>query len=727
MGGVSPAYSRSPWSPACSASKRVRSSCKRWLPNIIYHLSRPGLPVFIVLFCIGFSLVGWYLEWTTLLAKSIWSLPGEVRYGDFDEVIQGPSGRIPLASVVREKYVLLVCHRGQFSNHMCCLRRGPLIARALNRRLIMPVFSEVQPPIDVSKLLDMDCFRNHNQAVTFPEFRQSICQGVQSVPAGGNSSDFCADGSRVRVPLGYSLEEVSGYSCSQRQQDIVNLKQQGIDVGSCQEVPSEATNRGYSLDAFVKTFGAIEDSLLVFLDMFDVAIFENEHDIGKSVSRPEEFCMLTPAKSITQAADKLMSSVFDAMHLFIDYSARHQRQIAMVTPQIADQRARYMAAHIRRGDWFYYCHGLRNCFYSIAEVAACLNADVLQNDLSVVYIATNADKREKQMLREGINAAVVFWDDLQQLLLKEPGIHIDVTDKQMVSMLEKAVCAQAAVFVSSSKSTFSEQIIDFRNKGLLASEVTALQKVFKGLDNHTKHTYDERMICHGRGPPLPDPNAYFEFYNINVFLTSLYNTVPVVLPGNYRKMGAKLGQSPATPAPTSMWQKFESFLLTLADSNIIAATNRFALMYMSPVYAAVSLSGVQHFSPQQLADHLANAIPSNISVLYVSLHGCAEVQAHFYLNKLKSLPTIKHVVVLGDAEQEQGAEWTLLYHGDGHARHSEPAVILGLDGLFSTVDAYITTRSTLFLGCLSSGYSQQVLHYRRIFGMPLQAVHNLCS
>lgn len=61
--------------------------------------------------------------------------------------------------------------------------------------------------------------------------------------------------------------------------------------------------------------------------------------------------------------------------------------------------------------------GRRNCFHSVAEVAACLDAQARSAGLRTVYIATNADVREQAMLREGITAAVVlFWQDVEGLL-----------------------------------------------------------------------------------------------------------------------------------------------------------------------------------------------------------------------------------------------------------------------------------------------------------------------
>ncbi len=62
--------------------------------------------------------------------------------------------------------------------------------------------------------------------------------------------------------------------------------------------------------------------------------------------------------------------------------------------------------------------GRRNCFHSIAEIAACLDGQARAAGLRIMYIATNADVREQAMLRAGITAAVVlFWQDVEGVLV----------------------------------------------------------------------------------------------------------------------------------------------------------------------------------------------------------------------------------------------------------------------------------------------------------------------
>ena len=62
---------------------------------------------------------------------------------------------------------MVQCHRGQFSNRLMCLKNGVTLARALQRVLVLPVFTDVEPVVDVSKYVSLDCFRCAGDAISF--------------------------------------------------------------------------------------------------------------------------------------------------------------------------------------------------------------------------------------------------------------------------------------------------------------------------------------------------------------------------------------------------------------------------------------------------------------------------------------------------------------------------------------------------------------------------------
>lgn len=68
-------------------------------------------------------------------------------------------GLLDLGEGDGSKYLMVQCHRGQFSNRLMCLKVGVHLARALHRVLVLPVFTDVEPAVDVSKYVSMECFR----------------------------------------------------------------------------------------------------------------------------------------------------------------------------------------------------------------------------------------------------------------------------------------------------------------------------------------------------------------------------------------------------------------------------------------------------------------------------------------------------------------------------------------------------------------------------------------
>lgn len=68
-------------------------------------------------------------------------------------------GRDSIHAAGGQRYVMVQCHRGQFSNRLQCLHRGLLLARVLQRKLVLPIFSDSTPMINVSAYVSQECFR----------------------------------------------------------------------------------------------------------------------------------------------------------------------------------------------------------------------------------------------------------------------------------------------------------------------------------------------------------------------------------------------------------------------------------------------------------------------------------------------------------------------------------------------------------------------------------------
>ncbi|EFJ50284.1 hypothetical protein VOLCADRAFT_88724 [Volvox carteri f. nagariensis] len=518
-----------------------------------------------------------------LIGTSIWIYPstGPISGG----VLGVDGGESP-------KFLLVQCHRGQFSNRLKCLKLGILLARTLQRVLVMPMFTDVVPMVDVSKYVSLECLRRNSQAVTFDEFREHICHAVgletpQPASAGtarpvGNTTPadlrrgaFCEDDSVLQLETGFSLEDYRGYNCWNRREDLTNARDLGIQVSGCTHVPPAPEAHSYSLAEIRRNFAGRTEKVMLFLDLFGVNLLPNLADLADTIAEPRQVCSWMPTEAAAAAADSVMQILIPPQQLplgiataaaaaaitaaggsaaaaaaggigslslpaLLDPTSHRTLSMgasdsALEPPPVRLRGARrYAAVHLRRADWFYYCGGSGHCFYSIAEAAAWLNETLAARGLDTLYVATNADSREKMMLRRAVAARVLFWEDALAQLLSwqagraesaamkaaaevvgpeeqdgsgagpgaggEEGAHrpqrsveeaaaplprwlqsLPLDDELMVQMVEKAICMQSAFFVSSIGSTFSSQIQHFRNGGLEDVEWGVIESKFPAL------------------------------------------------------------------------------------------------------------------------------------------------------------------------------------------------------------------------------------------------------
>ncbi|GLC42049.1 hypothetical protein PLESTB_001062600 [Pleodorina starrii] len=465
------------------------------------------------------------------------------------------------------KFLMVQCHRGQFSNRLGCLKHGILLSRALHRVLVMPMFTDVVPTVDVSKYVSLECLRRNSLAVTFEQFREHICHGVgleapQPVTIGVAQPDadnattptvtgaFCEDNALLQLNTGYSLADYRGYNCWNRREDVTNARDLGIQVSGCTHVApgglSADPERGssYSLADIRRHFASRSEKVLLFLDLFGVNIMPSTEDVADTVSDPGQMCSWMPTEAAAAAADTVMQILVpppqplqlsipaDGIHaaaaaasgtggdavavgLSVVLDPTTHRTLFMGPSELAREpppvrlrgARRYAAVHLRRSDWFYYCGGSSSCFYSIAEAGSWLNDTLAAQGLDTLYISTNADAREKEMLRRAVAGRVLYWEDaLLQLrswqvegvvaAVQEGGEVADdadaaeggalpawlkslpLDDELMVQMVEKAICMQATFFIASIGSTFSDQIRDFRNGGLQDLEWGIIERKF---------------------------------------------------------------------------------------------------------------------------------------------------------------------------------------------------------------------------------------------------------
>ncbi|PNW78728.1 hypothetical protein CHLRE_09g388134v5 [Chlamydomonas reinhardtii] len=713
-----------------------------------------------------------------------------------------------------------------------CLKNGVTLARALQRVLVLPVFTDVEPVVDVSKYVSLDCFRRSNQAVTYQEFRGELCRGVglglpehavasggsESASShkikseGGDTSSFCEDGALLQLETSYSLADYRGYTCWARREDITNARDLGITIKGCKQIdPANITvaginnNNPYPLEYVKRTFADRPEKVLLFLDLFGVNLLPDVKDLAETVSQPEEMCGWMPAEQAAAAADAVMQTLIplsgDTRRL--STGTQHSVVASAVAASPGAQplmrlrgTRRYMAVHLRRSDWFYYCAGARKCFYSMTEVGAWLNETLAQHGLNTLYASTNADEREKQMLRRAVSGRVLFWEDVVSELLRwqagaTPGAGGDILgsgtsqagdgealasasgvevlpewlrsipldDALMVQMVEKAICMQAASFISSSGSTFSNQIRDFRDGGLDELERNVLMRKFGAAtitaavptvadgktvaaavatEPHESATY----LCNEQMPALPDTRRYPDFHNPNIFLEQakgLWARIKYSLGALWQAVGgssssndpsavtAKAVRIARPPTLGSMlaapFRLFERWVLIMEDAHALAAANRFVEMYTGGAVASLVLEGRQDVPVAALVECVvAEASRAGALALHVAMLDVPEQQQVLIMQQLEAARSLAQVTRMGGAAQERGNTFTMLWRGDGLGRRAEPALLEELPVFLEHTDVYVLAKGRVLLGDPRSGLFRQVANTRRLFGF--QAVRD---
>ncbi|KXZ54332.1 hypothetical protein GPECTOR_5g415 [Gonium pectorale] len=753
---------------------------------------------------------------------------------------------------------MVQCHRGQLSNRLMCLRAGVLLARALQRVLVLPVFTDSDPVVDVSKYVSLECFRRNNQAITFGEFREQLCHGVglkvpdQDTPTGSSNGSlphvksrkqlkedvgdgsFCNEGVLLQLENSFSLADYRGYTCWARNEDITNARALGVEIKRCSHIVPHAPKvngtvlegamaepNPYGLDQILDVFGGRTEKVLLFLDLFGVNLLPAEEDLAATITEPGQVCGWMPPERAAAAADVVMQALIPAephgqeqgapgVAAVVEPAAAAVADGGTAAPQAvagaataaaaiprraaaalpADVRTAksyvgapppirlrgtrpYVAVHLRRSDWFYYCAGARDCFYSMTEAAAWLNSTVADRGLDTLYVSTNADEREKQMLRRAVAGRVLFWDDVLAQLQRWQGDaapggdvgqapppwlrSLPLDDALMVQMVEKAICMQATHFVSSAGSTFSEQIRDFRGGGLGDRErdlllrrwgpdaiAAALRSVTgpaagssgaAGEGNSSVATApppDEptTFLCDQEPPRYPDERRFPDVHNINIFLQQVRGVMAAAkeMAGGLwdvlRGAGGERSSTVADARPRTLsdallapWRWLVRLVLIAEDGHAMAAANRFVDMYTGGALAALVLEGVQDARADVLAKCVEEAAGQAGAVaLHVAMSGVPREQQVLLMQELEARGALQQITRMGGAKQEHSSTFTLLWRGDGLGRRAEPALLEALPTFLERTDPYVLAKARVLLGDRRATLFRQVSATRRLYG-----------
>lgn len=322
------------------------------------------------------------------------------------------------------KYLFAICVSGQMSNHLICLEKHMFFAALLNRILVIPS-SKVD--YEFRRVLDVDHINKclgREVIVTYDEFAERrkshlhidkfLCYFSQPQPC-------FLDEERVKKlkSLGISMNKLE----AAWNEDVKNPKKRAV-----QDIMAK-----FSADDDVLAIGDV-----FFADVEKDWVMQPGGPIShkcKTLIEPSRFIMLTAQRFV---------------QTFLG--------------------GNFIALHFRRHGFLKFCNAKKpSCFYPVPQAADCINRVLERANSPVIYLSTDAAESETGLLQ----SLVVFngktvplvqrparnsaekWD----ALLYRHGLE---GDPQVDAMLDKTICAMSSVFIGSSGSTFTDDILRLR-------------------------------------------------------------------------------------------------------------------------------------------------------------------------------------------------------------------------------------------------------------------------
>ncbi|MCE3215972.1 O-fucosyltransferase 36 [Datura stramonium] len=322
------------------------------------------------------------------------------------------------------KYLFAICVSGQMSNHLICLEKHMFFAALLNRILVIPS-SKVD--YEFHRVLDIDHINKclgREVIVTYEEFAERrkshlhidkfICYFSQPQP------------------------------CFLDEEHVKKLKSLGVSMNKLEAAWNEDVKKPKkrNVQDIISKFST-DDDVIAIGDVFFADV--------------EKDWVMQPGGPISHKCKTLIEP----------------SRLIMLTAQRFVQTFlgdNFIALHFRRHGFLKFCNAKKpSCFYPVPQAADCINRVIERANSPVIYLSTDAAESETGLLQ----SLVVFngktvplvqrparnsaekWD----ALLYRHGLE---GDPQVEAMLDKTICAMSSVFIGSSGSTFTDDILRLR-------------------------------------------------------------------------------------------------------------------------------------------------------------------------------------------------------------------------------------------------------------------------
>ncbi|GJP51799.1 hypothetical protein CLOM_g10937 [Closterium sp. NIES-68] len=268
-----------------------------------------------------------------------------------------------------QRFLIALCSGGQLSNRLACLRQNMLDAALMNRTLVIPT---QLIDYDYDALLDLGAFDEcvgPGRVITFSAYNASV---------------------RGRVRVGRYICHVHAYQTEQTCDALRLSYETRLHASFAKHEVARKRTPGpwfkYPTAEFIRKFHG-DHHVIAFANMFGVGGREFRfHGRAPLVVRRECRGLLQPSRAIQEAAVGFINTFLGS---------------------------RFIAIHLRRGDFFHHCiHGDGSrravpCYHPIQQLAHCLHLRLQALPGAVmVFVASNAGEEEMRVLSETLTTLV---------------------------------------------------------------------------------------------------------------------------------------------------------------------------------------------------------------------------------------------------------------------------------------------------------------------------------
>ncbi|XP_011079203.1 uncharacterized protein LOC105162777 isoform X1 [Sesamum indicum] len=323
-----------------------------------------------------------------------------------------------------DKYLFAICVSGQMSNHLICLEKHMFFAALLDRVLVIP---SAKVDYEFRNVLDIEHINKclgRKVVVTFEEFAES------------KKNHLHVD----KFMCYFSLPQ----PCFVDDDHVKKLKGLGLALSKIEAVWEEDVKqpKQRTVQDILANFSSDDDIIAIgdvfFADVDRQRVMQSGGPIAhkcKTLIEPSRLILLTAQRFIQTFLGK-----------------------------------DFIALHFRRHGFLKFCNAKQpSCFYPVPQAADCINRVVERANSPVIYLSTDAADSETGLLQ-----SLVIWNGKTIPLVQRPAVnsaekwdallyrHGLEGDSQVEAMLDKTICALSTVFIGSSGSTFTEDILRLR-------------------------------------------------------------------------------------------------------------------------------------------------------------------------------------------------------------------------------------------------------------------------